>query len=581
MSLGKNSLKFSLKPMKPVAAPISKEQVKKKVLSFDIDFSILPLYKYQMPQNIDLFWQKIGCTQSFKAVFMQLQQPLSPDVFKNLFNYGIANPSPFLRAFWDITSHMKYILPPVNLITFVSNPKLDMNQLFQLISPESRTLFVSTICLINSLMKGRDYRTQNELVYQFAKLLVPPQQSIFEAEKIELPVLMFAPAYSKEKNERHWIVLKKDLSMSIYQITEGSPIVCEIPPNGYTFDLTQGSLTTGDTSYLFMSQFGPDIFESARKDSSSLVFFIQSFKGIERYVYLNSLPIIIKEQFIAALGSPDFVLATAVVQSLVDTTDRKTSIYVFTALNETGTFAPFIRQAFMEDVRNIDNPSKLYRTSTIATCAASSIMGHFGSPLVLRIKEAIRQNTNNPANAMRMVMKICEKMPLLMNFIFCSAFKASRRKFSENLLPAVTVSSIFMLRYVMPQLINEPELKECGNHIAKGFLLRQDDPTVNDEKLMREACQFLIDITNLNGSAFQFESYDFALISQFLSNANDKIISHMKKLENSQNDPPLTWSVAEMIENCFVGCEHDFRTEIIAAELFDNNNQINTQPMSA
>ena len=547
------------------------QQAKEKVLNFNVDFSALPLNRYMMPQSIDQYWNKIGCKESFKSVFLQLQKPLSPDVFNRLFKIG-ENPTPFLNSFWDIISHMKFILPPLDLVTFISHPKLEMDNLYKLIPHDSRVLLISSICLINSVIKNRDYKTQNKIVYEFAKLLVPSQESLFQAEKIEIPVAMFAPAVLKDINEKIWIVLKKDMSISVYKNAEGSSLLHEIPPNSYQFDVKQGSLTTTTHTFLFTTQNGPDIFDAASKDPNSFIPFIQSFQGNERGGFLNTIPMIVKKQIIVALGSPDFILAKSVVQALVDDkSDQNNYIFIFTALNETGTFAPFIRQAFMDDVLRIDDPAKLFRTETIATRAATTIMGSSGAHLILQIKRLIANFAFNPAQAMRSIIQACSyQMPLLMNFIFSCAFKSTRRKFSNNLLPVVAASSIFILRYLNPQLINEPALKDCGSHLAKGFLLRRDDPTVNDEKLMRETCQFLIDLTKLNGSAFQFPPYDFGNIIKFLSVANEKIINNYKKQLQIQNtDPPLTWSVVEMIENCFVS-DNDYTAEILGADLFDS-----------
>ncbi|OHT13601.1 hypothetical protein TRFO_03373 [Tritrichomonas foetus] len=562
-------LKFTLKPMNSIHIENLK-LINDKKFTLNIDFSSIPMNKFQIPKDIDTYWYRIGCKVSYTALYAFLQKPLPPEIVDNLFNIG-KNPNPFLRAFWDILMQMKFILPPNNLLTFISVPKLDIERFFQMITPNDKILFTSVILLIHLIIKDMDYQKQNHIVFQFAKFLIPSPQRLRESQKIDLSILMFAPVYSSLRGDKFWLILRNDLSIAIYKTSDGSPVELYIPKEKYQFNNTQGIITVNEISYIFMTQNGPDIFVDARKNRVSFIFFIQSFKGIERYIFMNLLPEVIHNQFISSLRALGIGFGHAIVQSLVDTSDRKTSLYIFSMLIEAGVFAPFIRSVFMDDVKNIDNPSKLYRNSTLATCASSSIMGSYGSPLMLKIKESINQNMkdvrskeaiiNNKIclhNTMRNVMNLCSDIPLHMNFIFSSVFKSTRRKFTDNLLPAVTVSSIFILRYIMPHLINDPELKECGNFLTKGFLLRKSDPTINDEDLIRETCLFLVNLSNLNSSGFAFEQYDFALICQYLSTNNDKVIENFNRYQQTTTENPVVWSIVEMIENCFVGSDHDY-----------------------
>ncbi|OHT09940.1 hypothetical protein TRFO_21031 [Tritrichomonas foetus] len=386
------------------------------------------------------------------------------------------------------------------------------------------------------------------------------------SDNIKESVIMFAVV--TDKANYYWVVLTKNYSINLYKIIQGSPLFKTVDFNNYAANGKK--IIIDGIQYDYTRKNTGELIKIGLSRPNDNICFLRSFKGIKRYS--KFIPDIVKNHFISLLSSPDFTLTTSIVEVLFNEHDKNIIPDIIGCLEGTGTFSPFLRYIFSDSVMNTDRADFLFKNSSVCTYLASNIFYMKGNLLLKPIIEQIKCNKDSPIGAIASIIAQSSNLPLSLRFVLQNVFKSSRRKFPYNLTPLHVLSDFFMFRFIFPAMVTDQgladkSLTDIGKSIGNAFMFKRDDPSVNDEGLLKSIAAFLLDITKIDSQAVDIQKINFENIVFFLDSYNDKLIKNFTH-KKEKRIHPFTWSMVEIIENCFVGCNENFAAEINASQLF-------------
>ena len=544
---------------------VNQQTIKKDCeLSFRMNLRIFIDSDFDIPKNIDFYWSKIGCNASYIHFYDQISKPVDFNVIQEFFEFQNHPDIELSKKFQEFAVCMKNIFNlNNNFQKFLSQPKLTPNLLFSILPEDSAILFKSIFRMIDALIKGRTYQEQNYIITQFSKLLLP--EEITKGNTNNDDISLFFPV--SDHLHHYWAILTRDLSLRIYKLERDPKQIKLATFHNYIFN--NHKLSVDGNDYFYVNKSSSEMLKMGIAKPYNILSFIKSFKNITKYS--QYIPEIIKNFFIKAFNSSNFVLASAMYQSILDSHDENLSailIDLIATMNESGAFVPFLRYCFMENVNKTMDPQFLFKNSSITTMIATALFKTMGSNIIPYITEGVRTCSSDPNIAIAIIVAKCSQLPTPLKMILSNAFKASRRKFPNNLIPLNAICDFFFFRFILPAIYIDPNLANIGKQIANYFIFNSTNCFFNslDKGFMKSIIAFLLDISKLENKKVELPSSDFENIVKVLDTLNEKIVINYSQFQNA-NENPYVWSIVETIENCFLEPNEDFASEIQMSQL--------------
>jgi hypothetical protein len=147
--------------------------------------------------------------------------------------------------------------------------------------------------------------------------------------------------------------------------------------------------------------------------------------------------------------------------------------------------------------------------------------------------------------------------------VFESCYRAARRKFPEGLVPMIAVSSILMLRFLMPQFaLSYASSSRLGQKFLTAFVFGKPPEEEVEEQTFRKIAEFLLDISSVDKTCESCENIEkrecnLCSLLQFTADNLTMVMSALERAEN--DDHALVWSILELLENVVSAPEDETR----------------------
>ncbi|OHT12471.1 hypothetical protein TRFO_17610 [Tritrichomonas foetus] len=328
---------------------------------------------------------------------------------------------------------------------------------------------------------------------------------------------------------------------------------------------TNNGFTTLKYSFFSVDEFS--LFHTADFSEDPLDTFIQSFKFAQSYV--NEIPKIIISQIYKIMGESDFALARALFSIPKVNLTKEVALSIFKILWESGSFTTFMRFIFHQEIQALPDATTIFRGTNPATFSASTLSSLFSEAYCNMIISKISKKPDSLLNAVNSIINSCKNLPITLQFLYSTVFRVTRRRFPHNLTPVVAVSSIFMLRMILPR-ISTSEVSPIGKKLMNAFAFHDKASSLKEHPIYTKIFKFVVNLTKMKPSSINFPAHNLSALVDFISQEEEKIMEIYKSFNFTNNEDvnPLTPTMIEIIENCFIGSDEDLETLMNVYKIF-------------
>lgn len=568
----------------------TKSQVPPDIMIFKLGISKLIQMPIELPPNLDEKWMTICDSEEF-VYYTDLIKHIS----------ACKDPSLIIKAFdqnafqldyltSELSRHLKYlnkIMTSEQVLKFTSQMRLDPQSLYNILGVERRPLFNCALYLLKTILSiVQEESEQKDIFFSFVNYLIPKDLLEFRRKRPYIKTILYLPAISIADGSLGWLSLNREKNVvRKYSFENPQSPVKTFSNDAYSYDI-----------YAERICFTPLTTKGAEKnDSYNLITanagrtWIDAFKWNEEYdpllVFLSSFPHIIEfskylpDEFLNQLcnivSAPDLDLARAICTTAANEFrdgdhTKNACLAVLFLLNKSGYLTQFIRSAFADAIDETKDTTNILRMSSIASMSSGIILTNCENGLSGQLAEIMKSERDNLPNAIRKLMTTSNGFTPPMRFVLSAAFRSTRRKFPDYLVPLNAISSILMLRYLVTELTKRSiELAKVCQTLTLTLMFSTKVEQL-PEDLYKQLALFLANLThfqnsniNLNTNEIQAKK-DLINFILFQKEDNNYISDIVKSLSNLIANPEhqIKWSIIEVIENICNGVDEIFDVEM-------------------
>jgi hypothetical protein len=562
------TVKFTLPPRKSPSTsqsptPTPDSEASKGPLSFALDYSRIRARLPLDPDASESAWKEFDSNLSYNSLLSELSQLPQTDSLSKLFDTSSKEKLPIFERLRPFLTHFPSILPINSLVTFVSFPILDPRELFKIIPKKSVILFSSAISIIHSVLrKVRSLEVQQQLVFEFAKSLLPLELVKRETERSFIKYLLCLPLTTSE-GRFFWILVSRDQIGTLVPADGcGEPIIRSLKE----FIARDKSLSISGQSYRFGSDRGWELFQNCDFKADPLITFLSCFKDV--VTSPSRIPTEFTKQLIDAIGSPGQTLANGICTA-ISQTRRDCLAAVLAGLGYCETLTTFLRTQYTNDISLLRDHTRIFRDNSIGMASTGVLLRAHGTVLVPELTEVlVRESESKPVDVLIRWLPVLNNMPQFNRVLLRFAFLAARRKFSDRLIPITALGGMTMLRFVMPDVGEKaPNLTKLLQQMMQITVFSPAARNEADSATFMAVAEALTDLTRLRGNYVPRNNFSPQNLAELITVSLDEIKAALKPLNELQLHP-FVYSLQEFIETIFMGPDEDPKRKLAGAVLF-------------
>ena len=566
MTVIRKNLWFEIPPMNSEETPYEKPKVGR--VSFEFQFQD-PSKNPTFAANIDDLWHQILGSDSqinFTNVFERVRTCNNPGILMSAYSPNYQSEDPLALDLLQLISKYNLILPPKKIFACLSSPQLVPQEFIKELPSPSAELFDSVLTLTHHvLFIVKEYNLKMEVISRTASALVPdvliaeiPQRNYITTTAV-LPLQM-------SDGRRIWLSIQRDQTIQLIEMGSGVPFL-DCKPQETNVTINDGVILIGSSfSCKFLTDDGADIYQEALNQTvDPMITFLRCMPGIAKFK--GNVPQVFTDQFTKIIGANDFdfVRAFGKQACMNGAAGRSANSELLFILASTGNITILARYLFGEQIRRTVTSNVLLRDSSPSTLLFSTLANYFGGSFADSVTDSILNANSTINDSVISLLHMFPLVPQQIKYIESVVFRATRRKFPDDLMPLFAVGSMFMLRFLIPKLSAVSiEATQKGQKIMNAFVFhRSPEFSLSDEQY-REIAESDIQLTNFHAVSFPVEAKQF---DQVLTSCADWYKDIIEIISNRPAEHPIYWSVRELLENAFVGDE-DLITSLSTHSLF-------------
>ena len=555
-------------------------------MRFSLDLSAMIFSQHEIPAVSDQVWSEISGPAEF-ITFSQLIDNIKncddPLYVLDAFDGEKQQISHVTSA---LSRHLEYlhrVLSVEQFLRLTMQMKLDIQSLFALLDQKQIIIFRCVILLIDTILKIiPENEKQQQILLAFSEYLIPEQLLKSRKERPYIMMLFMIPAKFTIDNNFYWLTLWRDYkTVRIYGFDQPERATKEITLDEYIPDIfgeqlafyhvTQPGVPVMSFSLPTLSagRAWVDTFENRNKDP--IMAFLSSLPHVIDYT--QNLPTDFKNQLLQIIAAPDLDFARAIctvaANEFRDGEHTKNAcLSVLSLLNSIGCLTQFIRCGFAEAIIETTDTTNILRMSSIASMSSGLILTHCENGFASNYASIIKGDNGNLPEVIKHLMELESKFTPPMRFVLSAAFKSSRRKFPDYLVPLNAISSIFMLRYLATELTSiSMELAKLCQSITLTLMFSTKVEQLPEE-MYSQLALFLCNLTHLVNSPISLPETNIDNLLTFIKYKKDNnvyyrnIISKLSEILSKENHHPMVWSIVELFENLYTGTDENFQKEM-------------------
>ncbi|OHS95533.1 hypothetical protein TRFO_10408 [Tritrichomonas foetus] len=567
----------------PNPAPVS--QTPSDIMVFTLNLSQAANSPITPPHDADEKWASIAGPEEFIS-------------YTKLINHigQCTNPSAVIDAFdpdspqldfvtSELSRHLGYlhkILKVNQFLQFTSQMRIDNETLTNILQPHQIALFTCTLHLLNKILSViPDYNKQQQILLSFSEYLIPEELKKARKARPYIKTILYMPAKLINEEQKVWLLVNRDFNtISIFNFNDP-----ETPRKVITLDQFIQDIYAEQLVFSSVMQPGTPVMSFCLITPNAGRTWIDAFSNKETdplLTFLSSLPHIVddidkipndfKKQLSDIITAPDLDLARAIctvaANEFRDGEHTKNAcMAVLSLLNTAGYLTQFVRCGFAEAISDTTDTTNILRMSSIASMSSGLILKQTDNDFAKTFAEAIKNDNGNLTDVVNHFMQLGGGFTPPMKFVLSAAFRSSRRKFPEYLVPLNAISSIFMLRYLATELTSiSMDLAKLCQTLTLTLMFSTKVEQLPDE-LYPQMALFLVNLTHLTNSSITlppFNINDLIIFLKYSKENNFYFHQIVTKLSDILKKPqhPMVWSVVELFENIYNGTDENFKTEM-------------------
>ena len=566
MSVIRKNLWFEIPPMKGEETPYEKPKVGR--VSFEFQFQD-PNKNPTFSPQIDEFWKQIlgaDSTISFTNVFERVKTCNNPGILMSAYSPNYQSEDQLALDLLQLVSKYHLIIPPKKLLTCLSSPNLIPQDFIKELPSPSAELFDSVLTLTNSVLyQVKEYVLKMEVLSRTAAALIPDILMTEIPKRNYITTVAVIPLQMSD-GRKIWLAIQRDQTIQLIEMGSGVPFL-DCKPQETTITINNGVILIGSSfSCRFLTDNGADLYQEALDQKNDLLItFMKCLPGIAQFK--ENVPQVFTDQFTKIVGANDFdfVRAFSKMASINGPAGRAANSELLFILSSTGNITILARYLFGEQIKRTVSSNVILRDSSPSTLLFSTLSNYFGGSFADSVTDSVLNANSSIQDSVVSLLHMFPLVPQQIKYIESVVFRATRRRFPDDLIPLFAVGSMFMLRFLIPKLSSvSVEATQKGQKIMNAFVFhRSRDFSLSDEQY-REIAEADIQLTNFHSVSFPVEATQFDKVLTCCSDWNQDIIGI---IANRPTEHPIYWSVLELLENASIG-EEDLITRLSTNSLF-------------
>jgi hypothetical protein len=208
---------------------------------------------------------------------------------------------------------------------------------------------------------------------------------------------------------------------------------------------------------------------------------------------------------------------------------------------------------FNTEIHPLRDSQTILRESSAATFCSSIFLTSLGARFCNGVLQKLINEVTDVRDGLQAMRDLKDRIVPELRMVFESCFRATRRRFPGELVPVMAVSSILMLRFLMPQFaVSFPEASRLGQKMLTVFVFSNPPGEDIEEEVFRKIAKFLLEISTVGMETdycgfTEAKDCELGELLYFASKNSRLIVSAMegKKKDNHT----LVWVILELLEN--------------------------------
>lgn len=571
MSVIRKDLPFQIPPMKGEDIPYVKPKVEQ--VSFRFKF-IKSSKNIQFPPKINHYWNEIlnGTIHTkFTDLFEQVKKCDNPALLMSAFSDAYQSESQLSLDLLTLVQNYTKVLPPQKLHTIFTPTHLNLKDFLAELPSPCKELFSSIVELTHVIIDNLpNYNDKMEVLSRTASALIPKS---YKDEMIARPFLTILCLFpiSDSNNQKYWLILNRDQTVQILNM------VTKNVEKQFSLENVIVEVSTSDNSiefekygsFKFTSPNMASIWKDAFNETNdALVNFLGCIPAIVQYK--EHIPSIFYDQMRNLINSDVYDFTRCFGQVAVTKVGKAAFSNLLQYILYCGNVSTLVRYLFGIQITATVAENTIFRETSACSVLFSLIAENYGFDFI----EQIVSKAAKAPNRKECAEIICDGMHLLppqIRYLLAAVFRSTRRKFPDRLVPLFAISSMFMLRFVSPQLIMKGATR-LAQMTMKAFVFYNGEegaPKEDDipQELYKKIAETYANVIQYEDPAYHVAEPNIGDIVADIATHNKELLDHLKK---KPQEHPLYWSMLELLENVFIG-EEDLMTIISQGYLTEQN----------